>query len=578
MRVFPLHINHGWGATKPPVGTLIDWNDPLATGLDGAWALNEGGGATVHDASLKNRANGVFSGTSLSWIPGSNPGGMGIKNLNGNGFVNLGAAGNYTTENFSLAFAMLNSNPGNGVVAYKGQFQTSGWYIQLNIGGGQTIRFNTNQSGATQSTTTALSSFNLSTFYVVVITRNGSSVRFYLNGVEPGYAAQGTHISPTSSADNMMLMNYNGATTPLIGNLYWWAQWRGRVLTLGDAETITDNAFRFYRPARRRIWNGSFPVVGNPVGGGLDTLHALTESSTGKIGARAGATETLQHLTAQASGQVVTSALTGGGKDALHALTDLGGGKIGAKAGATQTLQALNALSSGGQIGPQATIQLGGTEVLQPISVLLAGQAGALAGVAHTLHALLIRGGGTVQLPLGAVLGGGGAVFRHLFDMSVAQASQIGAVGNAADVLQPIQSHGGGFIPVQPELPTTTGAPAWWGYEGQAGYKGRPWWYSDLKDKARDLERLRKIRVELGILPAPQNKKIKRLVKQTNEFADEHPTPKTADIYMKRSDEIRERVDAAIRTLDEEDDERTIMEMSKFFFLHNKPENRAWSH
>ncbi len=575
MRTFPLHINHGWGNNKPPVGTLLDWNDPLTTNLESALALNEGGGSFIHDSTLKNKAHGTLSGTSLTWAVKQR--GLALTAPGGSSFIDLGSVGNYTTENFSIAFAIDHNSAGNGVIVYKGQFQSNGYYIQFNIGGAGSIRMTTNQSGANQVTTTSGSALGVGIYSVIVCTRNGATVKFYINGVETGYAAVGTHINPTTSTDNQRVGNYAGGTNPFIGNLYWYAQWRNRVLNLGEIEILTDQAFRFYRPARRRIWNGSFPVVGNPVGGGLDTLHALTESSTGKIGTRAGATDTLQHLTAQASGQVVTSALTGGGKDALHALTDLGGGKIGAKAGATQTLQALNALSSGGQIGPQATIQLGGTEVLQPISVLLAGQAGALAGVAHTLHALLIRGGGTVQLPLGAVLGGGGAVFRHLFDMSVAQASQIGAVGNAADVLNPIQSTGGGFIPVT-EVKVTGGAPAWWGYEGQAGYKGRPWWYSDLKDKARDLERLRKIRVELGILPAPQNKKIKRLVKQTNEFADEHPTPKTADIYMKRSDEIRERVDAAIRTLDEEDDERTIMEMSKFFFLHNKPENAAWSH
>ena len=50
MALVPLRITR---TTKPPLGTPIDWSNPLAQGLVGAWAFNEGGGAPVDSVSAK---------------------------------------------------------------------------------------------------------------------------------------------------------------------------------------------------------------------------------------------------------------------------------------------------------------------------------------------------------------------------------------------------------------------------------------------------------------------------------------------------------------------------------------------
>lgn len=40
------------GARKPPLGTQINWNHPMARGLVGCWLFNEGGGNVIHSATL----------------------------------------------------------------------------------------------------------------------------------------------------------------------------------------------------------------------------------------------------------------------------------------------------------------------------------------------------------------------------------------------------------------------------------------------------------------------------------------------------------------------------------------------
>jgi hypothetical protein len=54
--------------SKPPIGTPIDWSNPLTAGLAGAWAFNEGTGATAFSPTGNNASfllpvwdtNGLF--------------------------------------------------------------------------------------------------------------------------------------------------------------------------------------------------------------------------------------------------------------------------------------------------------------------------------------------------------------------------------------------------------------------------------------------------------------------------------------------------------------------------------------
>lgn len=46
--------SHPWGSTKPPVGSVVDWGDPISSGLVGCWLFNEPGGNLVYDIARTN--------------------------------------------------------------------------------------------------------------------------------------------------------------------------------------------------------------------------------------------------------------------------------------------------------------------------------------------------------------------------------------------------------------------------------------------------------------------------------------------------------------------------------------------
>lgn len=64
----------GWGFNKPPVGSKIDWSNPMSNGLVGCFLLNEGAGTKCHN--LANNYN-IGTLTTAPWSKGL--GGIGIK-------------------------------------------------------------------------------------------------------------------------------------------------------------------------------------------------------------------------------------------------------------------------------------------------------------------------------------------------------------------------------------------------------------------------------------------------------------------------------------------------------------------
>ena len=114
----------------------------------------------------------------------------------------------------------------------------------------------------------------------------------------------------------------------------------------------------------------------------------------------------------------------------------------------------------------------------------------------------------------------------------------------------------GPFVPPPP--PAEEGAQpvgrAWWGYESFDGSR-RPWWYKDLRDKARELERQRKLRIELGILPADTAEEAQSVAEEVLEFIEETPSPATADYYIARAEQMAERIEKIVEEMNEIDDE-----------------------
>jgi hypothetical protein len=120
---------------------------------------------------------------------------------------------NFTTESFTFnIFFYLTSTTTNSVgqgpiLFYKGAFNSNGYYIQLTQNNPSQAAFITNQSGVNQITISSLS-IVVGAWNNISVTRSGSSVRIYINGVDATSSAA-THINPASSTDNFQLAAYS---------------------------------------------------------------------------------------------------------------------------------------------------------------------------------------------------------------------------------------------------------------------------------------------------------------------------------------------------------------------------------
>jgi hypothetical protein len=96
---------------------------------------------------------------------------------------------------------------------------------------------------------------------------------------------------------------------------------------------------------------------------------------------------------------------------------------------------------------------------------------------------------------------------------------------------------------------------------------GKPgtFWLRGLEDKARELERQRRLRIELGILSDDEEQRIERAIEQLEEFVIREPEPVARN--EQRAQRLAERVEKLIAGLEkkisiqeaeEQDDEEQI--------------------
>lgn len=170
--------------TKSYVSGSTTWNDLSRGGNNG----------TLVNGPTFNSSNGgsiVFDGT--------------------NDYVNCGPILNYTTSNFtfstwiyvnSLTTSTINQGP---ILLWKGNFNTNGYYAQIETNGN--IIFVTNSP----TSVVTISSISITTgnTYNIVFTRSGSSIKIYVNSVDVTLTA-GVHNNPTTNNNNFIISSYGG--------------------------------------------------------------------------------------------------------------------------------------------------------------------------------------------------------------------------------------------------------------------------------------------------------------------------------------------------------------------------------
>lgn len=235
----------------PGIKTLNDSSLDIARGnlelhLDAANPLSyPGTGTTWFDLSGNGRNATLTDGPTFT-ADENNTGGY-ITTDGVDDYFSLGNVFNYTTQPFSIGFwvyFLSFKHVGAPYINlfYKGNFQVNGYYFELNPASGA-VNFYTNQSSAAQQSTANYNP-NPSSFpnkplipgewMNICVTRNSSSVKIYLNGINRT-STSGTHVNPASSSNNFEIGRYNAATHEVNAR---WASFIVYQRQLSDAEVL----------------------------------------------------------------------------------------------------------------------------------------------------------------------------------------------------------------------------------------------------------------------------------------------------------------------------------------------------
>ena len=119
---------------------------------------------------------------------------------------------NFTSENFSIDFWINPTSLSNTVILLgNGSWNADGYYLVLS-GTGQLL-FRTHQSGTHQDTSTTASVIEENKWQHVAITRDGSTINIYVDGIDVTYN-HGSHTNPTSSNGNLVIGTYEDYKDP----------------------------------------------------------------------------------------------------------------------------------------------------------------------------------------------------------------------------------------------------------------------------------------------------------------------------------------------------------------------------
>ncbi len=184
-------------------------NNQLTNGLVGLWSFDgaDMSGTTAYDRSGSGN-NGTLVGGPVPTI-----GRLGqALSFNGTSqYITAGSSSvfDFTSSPFTLSAWIYPTSLSNGPVPfYKGRYRSNGYYAQI-LSTGE-VDFLTNQSGSNQLSKTNTGSIVTGKWQLLTITRSGTSVRIYVNGIDKTTTA-GSHSDPVSSSDTFAVNTYNYA-------------------------------------------------------------------------------------------------------------------------------------------------------------------------------------------------------------------------------------------------------------------------------------------------------------------------------------------------------------------------------
>jgi hypothetical protein len=200
----PTEILQNYNATKVKFETTVQ--SGLVLNLDAGNTNSYPGAGTTWTDLTGNNNNGTLVNTPT--FDSVNGGSIVFDGVNE--FADLGNILNYTSENFTFSywvnFIKLTTNQVNQgpIIIYKGSFNVNGYYDQINADGRVTFVTNSPSNIGSQTSSGEIITGNT---YNICYTRNGTSIRIYINGVDKTMIG-GVHQNPITSNNNFRLCNY----------------------------------------------------------------------------------------------------------------------------------------------------------------------------------------------------------------------------------------------------------------------------------------------------------------------------------------------------------------------------------
>jgi len=233
--------------TKPPLGTQLDWANPLNTGLVGLWIFNEGIGDKVYDLS-GNENTGTLTNMAFPSTPtsGWNPGRLGpaIALDGSDDRVNCGnnPIFNITDTITMSAWVMLNQNDNLNPIVTKDLA-----YIlrRTNLAEGKYFQFLVRTGGIWSSKAISIAVATPGVWYHVVGTYNKdggtNNLNIYVNGV------RGTPQTVTGTIDtNTELVNIGFRIVNFFNGLIDESRIWNRVLTNDEILTLYTSPYSMF--------------------------------------------------------------------------------------------------------------------------------------------------------------------------------------------------------------------------------------------------------------------------------------------------------------------------------------------
>ena len=237
-----------WGVrqSKPNPGSSIDWSQPLAQGLMGFYALNEGAGLNLYDASRVGPALlGSGFGATNPWASGG-----------------AGAALNCTVTSACATAIVPAALRGGGAMSLAaGVRPNSTWsggaqvvsIMQTNGSAGRILSIESSSlnyvmSSYNGTTNTANVGIAKNADSVVSCSASGLTESLYLNG---SLAASGTAaFSPAWGTTSLLTVGPAPYFSRNLNGIIYWAAWWGRVLTDQEHASLAANPWQLFGTPR----------------------------------------------------------------------------------------------------------------------------------------------------------------------------------------------------------------------------------------------------------------------------------------------------------------------------------------